>query len=93
MEWGVMSCVCGMAFLCGSTLVKVPLRYDLRCLKATLNTNKQTNLHMTLDIESNDQSMKTHYEDDMCLFKSNVDKPCTMTCFLLFERSGHMFRK
>ena len=22
---GVMSCVCGMAFLCGSTLVKVPL--------------------------------------------------------------------
>ena len=23
--WGVMSCVCGMAFLCGSTLVKVPL--------------------------------------------------------------------
>ena len=24
-EWGVMSCVCSMAFLCGSTLVKVPL--------------------------------------------------------------------
>ena len=24
-EWGVMSCVCGMTFLCGSTLVKVPL--------------------------------------------------------------------
>ena len=23
--WGVVSCVCGMAFLCGSTLVKVPL--------------------------------------------------------------------
>ena len=23
--WGVMSCVCGMTFLCGSTLVKVPL--------------------------------------------------------------------
>ena len=23
--WGVMSCVYGMAFLCGSTLVKVPL--------------------------------------------------------------------
>ena len=23
--WGVMSCVCSMAFLCGSTLVKVPL--------------------------------------------------------------------
>ena len=23
--WGVMSCVCGMAFLCGNTLVKVPL--------------------------------------------------------------------
>ena len=23
--WGVMSCVCGMAFMCGSTLVKVPL--------------------------------------------------------------------
>ena len=24
-RWGVMSCVCSMAFLCGSTLVKVPL--------------------------------------------------------------------
>ena len=24
--WGVMSCVCGIAFLCGSTLVKVPLQ-------------------------------------------------------------------
>ena len=41
--WGVMSCVCGMAFLCGSTLVKVHCykqatsRYDLRCFKATLN--------------------------------------------------------
>ena len=23
--WGAMSCVCGMVFLCGSTLVKVPL--------------------------------------------------------------------
>ena len=23
--WGVVSCVCGMTFLCGSTLVKVPL--------------------------------------------------------------------
>ena len=23
--WGFMSCVCGMVFLCGSTLVKVPL--------------------------------------------------------------------
>ena len=23
--WGVMSCVCSMAFLCGSTLVKIPL--------------------------------------------------------------------
>ena len=35
----------GIAFLCGSTLVKVPLlqeavsRYDLRCFKATLNPN------------------------------------------------------
>ena len=25
MRWGVISCVCGMAFLCGSTLVKVSL--------------------------------------------------------------------
>ena len=25
MGWSVMSCVCGMAFLCGSTLVNVPL--------------------------------------------------------------------
>ena len=25
MGWDVMSCVCSMAFLCGSTLVKVPL--------------------------------------------------------------------
>ena len=23
--WGVMSCVCGLTFLCGSTIVKVPL--------------------------------------------------------------------
>ena len=46
----VVSCVCGIAFLCGSTLVEVayhsykqgPSWYDLRCLKATLNPNKQT---------------------------------------------------
>ena len=41
---GVGCRVNGMAFLCGSILVKVPvlrapLWYDLRCLKATSNTN------------------------------------------------------
>ena len=44
----ILSSVCGMAFMCGSTLVKVPLQapswYDLRCLKATSNPNKQTGL-------------------------------------------------
>ena len=49
MGWGGMSCVYGMAFLCGSTLIKVYYchkqtlwRYDLGCLKAMLNP-KQTN--------------------------------------------------
>ena len=47
---GVMSCVCGMTILCGSTLVKVPLLQAgtvatwSQMFKATLNPNKQTNL-------------------------------------------------
>ena len=50
--WGVMSCVCGMAFLCGSTLVKVSLlqagtvaiwpKMFQRDVKPK-QTNKQTN--------------------------------------------------
>ena len=45
--WGVMSCVCGMAFLCGSTLVKVPLLQagTVVMLKSDIKpkqTNKQT---------------------------------------------------
>ena len=47
--WGTMSFVCGMAFQCGSTLIKVSLlqvgtRYDLRkCdIILPLQTNKVT---------------------------------------------------
>ena len=45
--WGVMSCVCGMAFCVAAHWSKyhcyeqAPSRYDLRCLQATLNPNKQ----------------------------------------------------
>ena len=39
--WGVMSCVCGMAFLCGSTLFKVPLLQVGTV--AMLNPNKHKN--------------------------------------------------
>ena len=49
MGWGDMSRVCSMAFLRGSTLVKVLLlqeatsRYDLICLKATLKPTDTPN--------------------------------------------------
>ena len=44
--WGVMSCVCGMKYKCGSALVKNQCyeqapSYYLRCLKATISPNKQ----------------------------------------------------
>ena len=50
--WGVMSCVCGMVFLCSSTLVKVPLVQAgtvaiwPQMLKRDVNVkHKQTNKH------------------------------------------------
>ena len=55
--WDAMSCVCCMVFLCGSTLVKVPLlqsgtvvvwpkimfKSDVKPERANKQTNKQTN--------------------------------------------------
>ena len=42
--WGIMSCVCGTAFLCGSTLVKVQLhrRHMTSDVKSDVKPNKQT---------------------------------------------------
>ena len=54
--WGVVSCVCGMAFLCGSTLVKVPLLQAGTVVRwpqmfqsnvKPKQTNKQTNKKWT----------------------------------------------
>ena len=47
--WGVMSCVCGMAFMCSSTFCQRNIATSkqcrdvthLRCLKATLNPNNK----------------------------------------------------
>ena len=56
--WGVVSCVCGMTFLCGSALVKVPLlQVGLgiavicnRCLKATLTEQTNTWGFLVVDV-------------------------------------------
>ena len=48
-----MSCVCGMTFLCGSTLIKAPLLQAVAILtqmfEATLNPNKQTSQSSAID--------------------------------------------